>query len=195
MHSSDPRALKSISNPVAINPRQPHVAVMSIYKVNPLVEVFNSRPIDRDAYRATLQRNCSTADATATREELQHLLSRLERKQRLLKKMLKIKTKSQHKNLVYKGTRQIPQFRQSSPAFRDYLRNGQAMQLLLQRITELKRESDPDKLLRRLVAQEETKWSEMNPGSVWTGTHRVAPNGAVFDREAVTRAVRLKLNS
>lgn len=73
-------------------------------------------------------------------EDLIYLLGRLERKQRLLKLRIGIKTKAQHKNLKLKINKGLRTYRQSlQPRIVDeYVANGDAIRNLQLRLQTLK---------------------------------------------------------
>lgn len=95
-------------------------------------------PINRTAASVVSQKNASTFDSPLSRAELIYLIERLNRKQRLLKFVLGIKNKSQHKNVKYRTKRAIPQRRQKAEprALTEYMRNGQHIQLLVKELAE-----------------------------------------------------------
>jgi hypothetical protein len=109
-----------------------------------------STPIDRVARRVTSQAGAATVDTPLTKPELVALLQRLGRKQRLLKRVLKITNKRQHMNTVYKANKGIPNFRCATEprAVTEYVRCGREMQRLNGELADLRR-------LRRFVADAE----------------------------------------
>ena len=124
---------------------------------HPLLTVLNSEPINRQARVVTSQRHVATGDAPLTREELAHLTNRLQRKQRLLKLVLGIKTKAQHTNTLYKFNRKIPQFRGTKEprALVEYVRVGQAIETINRELAELRG-------VRRFVSQQMRYWELHN---------------------------------
>jgi hypothetical protein len=155
--------------------------------VNPIVRVLNSEPIDRVARRVTFQGGCSDIDGDLTRDELVYLWSRLERKLRLLKQVLRITSKAQHKNLIYainSGRRHRPgvgmlRLTANPRTALEYKRVGEEMQRLSRRLAELKQ---VDCAERKRIGALENAWKEAHPGWIWTGVLLVAPDGSTFRR-------------
>jgi hypothetical protein len=119
---------------------------------HPLLTVLNSAPINKQAAIVTSQRHVATADTPLTRDELAALANRLLRKQRLLKHVLGIKTKRQHKNMTYKAAKGIPQYRAAKEprALTEYLRCGREIQRLAEELADMRR-------VRRFVAEAENE--------------------------------------
>ena len=88
--------------------------------------VLTSLPVDRVACRVTSQAGIAQIDAPLYGKELAEVKNRLERKHRLLKHILGIKTKAQHVNTRYKASKGINQFRarKEPRAFKEYVRCG-----------------------------------------------------------------------
>jgi hypothetical protein len=120
---------------------------------HPLLKVLNSTPINRQAAVVARQKFCDREDRPMSREELAAITSRLQRKQRLLKLVLGIRTKAQHVNTLYKFNNKIPQFRfKAEPrALVEYVRVGKAIQRINAELAELRS-------VRRFVAQAEQAW-------------------------------------
>lgn len=120
---------------------------------HPLLTVLNGEPINRQARVVTSQRHVATVDTPLTREELAAITNRLQRKQRLLKLVLGIKTKAQHVNTLYKFNKKIPQFRfKTEPrALVEYVRVGQEIQRINTELAALR-------LVRQFVAQAQQSW-------------------------------------
>lgn len=97
-------------------------------------------PIDRITRLVTGQRAVAKQDRALTREELLEILDRCSRKQRLLKRVLQIDNKRQHKNFVQKWNIGVRQFRveQEPRAALEYVRLGQMMLRYLEELTQLK---------------------------------------------------------
>lgn len=97
-------------------------------------------PIDRITRLVTGQRAVAKHDRALTREELLEILDRCSRKQRLLKRVLQIDNKRQHKNFVQKWNIGVRQFRveQEPRAALEYVRLGQMMLRYLEELTQLK---------------------------------------------------------
>lgn len=97
-------------------------------------------PVNRLAATAVSQRRAAAADEPLRREELIYLLDRLQRKHRLLKQVLGIKTKAQHTNLMTKHKKGLWQFRRAAEprAFMEYVSTGQHMQRLVRELAGMK---------------------------------------------------------
>ena len=76
-----------------------------------LSDLLTREPVDRAARRVTSQRGVSRVEAPLTKPELVALQTRLLRRQRLLKHVLGIKTKSQMVNTKWKINRGLGQYR------------------------------------------------------------------------------------
>jgi len=115
---------------------------------NSIIQVLNSIPVNRQAAIIVSQSRCVKEDKPLTKKELVDLLNRLIRKQRLLKHILGIKTRSQHNNAIWKFNKHIPQFRnkENPRCFIEYKRVGEEMQRLNKELAELKK-------IRRYVAE------------------------------------------
>jgi len=76
-----------------------------------------------------------------TRNELAALVQRLSRKHRLLKRVLEIKTKRQHKNVTYKALKGIRQYQtEKEPrSLTEYLRCGKEIQRLTNELSEMRK--------------------------------------------------------
>lgn len=107
-------------------------------------------PIDRLARRVTSQKAVAKYDKPLTADEIKLLLARLERKHKLLKRVLGVHTKAQHKSLCWKYNKRLPQFRQAMEprSFLEYVRVGRAIQILTNELAQ-------QRALRRLVASAE----------------------------------------
>jgi hypothetical protein len=83
-------------------------------------------PVDRVARRVTSQQFVEKEDSELTREEINAIVERLCRKQRLLKVVLKIKTKTQHKNFTRRVSRGGGDYRErlEPRAVAEYMRCG-----------------------------------------------------------------------
>ena len=88
--------------------------------------IFVRSPIDKLARRVTSQRHVSPDDPSLSKQELIEIIDRLIRKSRLLKVVLKITTKRQHKNLKTKDNKGIKNFRSTKEprAMQEYRRVG-----------------------------------------------------------------------
>lgn len=116
---------------------------------HPIVRMLNSAPVNRQAAMAVSQTGCAEKEDLLSKKELVDLVKRLERKQRLLKHVLGIKTKSQHMNAMYKFNRRIGQFRhKDNPrVFIEYKRVGEDIQRLIRELQTLKK-------IRKFVADQ-----------------------------------------
>jgi hypothetical protein len=96
-------------------------------------------PVNRLAARVVSQRDLGLDSYELQREEICCLIDRLRRKHKLLKHVLKIKTKAQHKNLMYKHSKGLKQYRkQNEPrAFSEYLIVGREIQRLCRALQEM----------------------------------------------------------
>jgi hypothetical protein len=151
---------------------------------HPLLAVLNSTPINRQARKVTSQAGCATVDVELSREELCEVFERLSRKHRLMKSMLRIKTKSQHKNVVSrhnKGQRSRSRPRRLTD---EYVRVGLALQVINRRFAEIDRVGREG---RQLLGAIENQWKAEHPGAIWDGRQLVAPNGATFSRVAAAQ--------
>lgn len=104
-------------------------------------EILLRSPINRMARVVTSQAGCQDADSPLTREDLVAIKDRLERKHRLLKHVLGIKTKAQHANARYKARKRLQQFRQRAEprAFQEYIRVGDELLRVVGELTVLRR--------------------------------------------------------
>lgn len=109
--------------------------------------ILTSAPINMTAARVVSSPRTPQPLADLTRDELLYLRSRLERKLRLLKQVLKITSKAQHTNLINaikSGRRNRPgtgmlRLTANPRAALEYKRVGEEMQRMQERISELKR--------------------------------------------------------
>ena len=93
--------------------------------VNPIVFAIASSPIDGLAGRVASQRRCIDSIDT-DKNSLLSALHRLERRQRLLKAVLKIDRPSQHRNLLARLRKNILTKGSDNPrAVIDYVQNGE----------------------------------------------------------------------
>ena len=115
-------------------------------------EILVRSPINRSASHVVSQKGCSD-DRPLAREELAYLVLRLQRKHGLMKSLLQIKTKRQHKNVVYKMNAGIQQFRAAKQPriFAEYVRVGNDIQRLLIELSVLRK-------IRQFVGQAENEW-------------------------------------
>ncbi len=99
-------------------------------------------PVNRLAASVVSQRRTAAEDEPMSRDELCYLLDRLQRKQRLLKRVLGIANATQHRNVMYRASRGFRQFRfEKEPrAFTEYRLLGQQMQGLIRGLAELKQQ-------------------------------------------------------
>jgi hypothetical protein len=114
--------------------------------------ILASSPINQTAARVVSRRRGIEEPTNMAREEIVALKARLERKQRLLKRVLGITTKAQHKNLVYRmntGRMMLTERGKNEPrSALEYKLVGEQIQRLNVRLSELRAE-------RRAVAMAE----------------------------------------
>ncbi len=153
--------------------------------IHPLIAVMNRTPIDRQASRVASQRNCAVVDLDLCRDDLVRSLDRLQRKMRLMKSVLKVATKCQHKNLLarHKNGRRGMKGRPARLVV-EYANVGASIQSIMLQIHEM--EIGPGRKLRKLIGAMENKWKDEHPGCIFDGQKLVAPNGAVFNRAIET---------
>ena len=98
-------------------------------------------PVDRVARRVTSQQFVEKKDSELTREDINAIIYRLCRKQRLLKVVLKVKTKRQHKNLVSKTLRGNLDYRAriQPRALTEYMRCGTEIHRLTVELADINR--------------------------------------------------------
>lgn len=109
--------------------------------------ILTSAPVNQTAARVVSSPRTPQPLTDLTREELLYLRSRLERKLRLLKQVLRITSKAQHTNLINaikSGRRNRPgtgmlRLTANPRAALEYKRVGEEMQRMQERISELKR--------------------------------------------------------
>jgi len=109
--------------------------------------VMRSMPVDRLAWRVTKQSACADVDSPLSREELTEMLARMERKARLLKRVLNIETKKQQKNFRLAMKTTLPgngkwRARANPRSAVEYIRLGEEIQRLGQRICALKKQRE-----------------------------------------------------
>lgn len=112
---------------------------MKDFSTVPWAALLVRSPVDRITRAVTDQRAVARHDRPLTRDELLEILNRCERKQRLLKRVLRIETKTQHKNLVHRwqlGVRQSRVEREPRAAL-EYVRLGNMMQRYIEEIAQL----------------------------------------------------------
>lgn len=107
-----------------------------------LYNIFVRSPIDKKAANVVSQRYVEPNYPDLNREELKEIVVRLQRKSQLLKVVLQIKNKSQHKNLKYRDNRGRPTLRSEREprAVQEYRRVGEQIQRMESRIGEINRE-------------------------------------------------------
>ena len=151
---------------------------------HPLLTVLNSSPINRQAGIVASQRGCAEGESDLSREEIKTIMTRLERKQRLLKVVLRVRNHCQHKNLIARYKMGLKSNYRPKRIIEEYLRVGQSLQILGQRLAQFKRNEGRE--ARKLLGAIENKWRAEHPGCIWDGRQLVAPNGAVFSRVAAS---------
>jgi hypothetical protein len=152
---------------------------------NPILQVLNSTPINRQARYVTSQTGCVEFDVDLTRVEIIELLTRLSRKLRLLKLVLQVGNARQHKNLIARHKMGLRSNYRPKRAIEEYMRIGRAMCILNQRLAEIKVKEGRE--ARQILGALENAWRVEHPGCIWDGRRLVAPNGAVFQRAAVAQ--------
>ena len=83
-------------------------------------EIIVRSPVDRVARRVTAQTQRVEDDQEISADEMKFIYFRLMRKASLLKEVLRIKNKSQHKNVKTK-------YKNRTPQFRDKIQGGRAI--------------------------------------------------------------------
>ena len=113
-----------------------------------LEEILVRSPVNSMARQVTSQKNVSEEDKPISTNEIVLLVTRFSRKQRLLKLVLGIKTKAQHKNTIYRFNAGFKQFRASKEprAMAEYVICGREIQRLNYELSEMRR-------ARRFVAE------------------------------------------
>jgi len=103
--------------------------------------IFIRSPINRLSAGVVSQRGAAEEDSPLTREELAYIVQRLSRKQRLLKRVLGIANRSQHKNMMWKANKRFAQYRvaREPRAFQEYRRIGREMQRLNAELSAVKK--------------------------------------------------------
>jgi hypothetical protein len=109
--------------------------------------VLSAHPVNRQAAIAVSQTGCEDERGFLTRTELLHLLFRIRRKHRLLKRVLGITKRRQHNNMMRAFAERRPHYKvQSEPrAFAEYMRCGVE-------IARLSQELATDRKCRQLAA-------------------------------------------
>ena len=111
--------------------------------------IFGLTPVNRGAALVTSQYGVAQEDLPMGRDELLSMLKLMERKSRLLKRVLNINTHAQHKN----STRQFKKGRESnfrdSRALAEYTRLGSQMQIFYRRISEIQAAAKKDRALAK----------------------------------------------
>lgn len=149
---------------------------------HPLFQVLNSAPVDRIAARVTSQAGCAQEYVDLTHAEAMAVIVRLQRKHRLLKAILRVENKRQHKNLIARHKMGLQSNYRPPRAIAEYLRVGQNI-LVLQE-AHAKPQDAGLKEARQKLGAIENAWRAEHPGAIWDGQQLVAPNGAVFSRAA-----------
>lgn len=113
-----------------------------------LDRILTSAPVNRTAHAVVSQRRAAQTVGDLTREELIELLARLQRKHRLLKRVLLITSPAQHRNLMYAMAHNRPgpgvgkaRLVGNRRAALEYKRVGEEMQRLQARIAQLRAEA------------------------------------------------------
>lgn len=109
-------------------------------KITNLTDLFLSKPINKLAFMVSSQKNCESQSVDLTFTELLNIKNILMRKNQLLKKVLGIETKAQHKNLKTKYKYKVGQFRQKNEprAFAEYILIGHQIHCINKALSEIK---------------------------------------------------------
>lgn len=104
-------------------------------------KLLASDPINRQAWLVTLQAGCDDGSRPLTKCELVALCDRLRRKQRLLKKVLRIETKAQHANAVTRFRKNIRQARDliGRRALSEYVSLGDQIFMIQNELAEMRK--------------------------------------------------------
>lgn len=123
----------------------------------PHIELYALRPVNKTAGRVVAQADCSD-DKPLTKDELVALVGKLERKQRLIKRVLGVRNKVHHKNIMYRIKKgHINPSNYGEPRLLpEYKRVGEAIQTLTRELARLRAE-------RRRVA--ELEWEAKQSGA------------------------------
>lgn len=107
-----------------------------------LYAILLRAPVNRLAAAVTSQRRVSREETPLSIDELRYLLERCGRKQRLLKFVLRIENRAQHKNLCWKHNKGLRQYRadQEPRAFVEYRILGKQMAQLNVALSEAKKD-------------------------------------------------------
>jgi hypothetical protein len=116
-----------------------------------LDRILTSAPINQTAARVVSRRRGLEEASSMGREEIIEIVARLERKLRLLKLVLGIKTKAQHHNLVWKFNKgfKTTRFKENPRSVIEYKRVGEEMQRLIRRLAEMKKEAKAARALAK----------------------------------------------
>ncbi len=106
------------------------------------IELYALRPVNKTAGIVASQRGCNVADSLIKKEELLYLLERLTRKQRLIKKILGVRNKTHHKNIIHRiiGGHINPNNYNIPRLLPEYKRVGEAIEKINRRLSEIKDE-------------------------------------------------------
>ena len=118
-------------------------------------EILTRSPVNGNAYRVTSQRGCATVETDIGKGEIIELADRLIRKMRLMKTVLGITSKVQHKNFTKrfnKGRLNIRQG-QTQRLIDEYIRVGLS-------IHNLNNEMAVCNAAKKFVHMERKKWEE-----------------------------------
>jgi hypothetical protein len=105
--------------------------------------ILASAPVNTTAARVVSRRRGLEEPSAMTRDEILALIERLQRKLRLLKVVLGIKTRAQHKNLVWKFNKgfKSTRFKADPRSVVEYKRVGEQLQRLCARVSEINAEA------------------------------------------------------
>mgnify|MGYP003442244262 FL=1 len=126
-----------------------------------LESVLACAHLNSTAASVVSQKGGSSNDAPMSREEIIALMSRLLRKQRLLKRVLRIDTKAKHKNLMWKLNRNLDSYRfsENPRAVIEYALLGRQCQILNAELNKmrLERKSANEAIDAAIAAAKENK--------------------------------------
>lgn len=117
-----------------------------------LEAVLTLSPLNKTAAVVVSQNGCSD-DSSLSRQEIIEIKDRLERKSRLLKRVLSITNKAQHVNLVYKFNKGyfVRRFKQNPRAVVEYIHVGREIQRMYVELRQHKVEHKAAKKAARLA--------------------------------------------
>lgn len=130
---------------------------------HPILKVLNGTPIDRKSRIVTSQARCVEAETSIDRDELALLVQRLDRKRRLLKYVLKIDNKRQHKNVIQRfnnGWHGRSSFRPPR-IVAEYVRLGRSTEILNVRLHQLRTERKESEIHNNWTPEQRSSYSTL----------------------------------